>query len=93
LREAGIKVKFVGEYIGVWTVNQNFENEDLKVAYNFMGGVQIATNPWSRETAMNAVNKNLKFRLDQAADIKKNRETRSKKRVIRKRIVKYSEGD
>ena len=93
LRARGIKVKFVGEYIGVWTVNQNFENEDLKVAYNFMGGVQIATNPWNRETETNLINKGLKFRLSQAADKKRNRETRLKNRTIRKKIIKYSSED
>ena|SRR5690554_1600917 len=93
LRARGIKVKFVGEYIGVWTVNQNFENEDLKVAYNFMGGVQIATNPWNRETETNIVNKDLKYRLSQAADIKRNKEHRLKSRIVRKRIIKYSEED
>lgn len=86
LRARGIKVKFGGENY----INPHFTNEDIIVCLND-GYVTVIYNPWNRETATRIVNKGLQFKLDQASDRKKNREYRLKNRIIRKRIVKYTE--
>jgi len=88
LRARGIKVKFGGEN----TRDPHFTNEDIIVCLQD-GFVKVLFNPWNRETETNLINKGLQFRLDQAADIKKNREARQKRRVIRKKIVRYSSED
>jgi len=88
LRAKGIKVRFGGQN----TTHPHFTDEDIIVTYDD-GYVTVIYNPWNRETAMNAVNKNLKFRLEQAAEIKKNREFRLKNRIVRKKIIKYSSED
>jgi len=87
LRARGIKVKFSGQ-----NTRPHFTDEDIAVTYD-EGYVNILFNPWNRETAKNIVNKDLKFRLDQAADKKRNREYRLKNRIIRKKIVRYSSED
>jgi len=86
LRAKGIKVKFGGEN----TRDPHFTNEDIAVTYD-EGFVKVLFNPWNRETETNIINKGLQFKLDQASDRKKNREFRLKNRIIRKRIVKYTE--
>ena len=86
LRARNIVVRFGGQN----TISPHFTNEDIIVTYD-NGYVTVIYNPWNRETEKNLVNKGLQFRLDRAADIKRNREARSKKRVIWKKIVKYSE--
>ena len=88
LRAKNIKVKFGGEN----SINPHFTDEDIIVCLQD-GYVTVLFNPWDSETATRIVNKGLQFRLDRAADIKKNREYRLKNRIIRKRIIKYSEED
>ena len=86
LRAKGIKVKFGGEN----TTHPHFTDEDIIVCLQD-GFVNVLFNPWNRETEKNLINKGLQFQLDQAADKKRNREARSKKRVVWKRIIKYTE--
>ena len=88
LRAKNIKVKFGGEN----TIHPHFTDEDIIVCLN-EGYVSILFNPWNRETEKNIINKGLQFQLDQAADIKRNREYRLKNRIIRKKIVRYSSED
>jgi len=88
LRARGIVVRFGGQN----TISPHFTNEDIIVCLN-EDFVTVLFNPWNRETEKNLVNRGLQFRLDQAADIKKNREARQKRRVIRKKIIKYSSED
>lgn len=88
LRARDIVVRFGGQN----TTHPHFTNEDIIVCLD-SGYVTVIYNPWNADTAARIVNKGLQFQLDQAADIKRNRETRLKNRVIRKRIVKYSEED
>ena len=85
LRAKGIKVKFSGQ-----NTRPRFTNEDIAVTYD-EGFVNIIYNPWDSETETNIVNKGLQFQLDRAADKKRNREYRLKNRIVRKRIVKYTE--
>lgn len=88
LRARGIVVRFGGQNAAC----PHFTNEDVIVTLD-EGYVTIVPNPWDSETAMNIVNKNLRFRLSQAAEIKRNKKFRLKNRIIRKRIVKYSSED
>ncbi|MCK9456858.1 MAG: hypothetical protein M0R31_06140 [Candidatus Riflebacteria bacterium] len=88
LRARGIVVRFGGQNAAC----PHFTNEDVIVTLD-EGYVTVVYNPWNADTAARIVNKGLKFRLEQAADIKRNRETRLKNRVIRKNIVKYSSED
>ena len=86
LRSRDIVVRFGGQN----TISPHFTDEDIIVCLN-EGFVTVLFNPWNRETETNIVNKDLKFQLEQAADIKKNREYRLKNRIVRKKIIKYSE--
>ncbi|MFA5657405.1 MAG: hypothetical protein WDA37_11745 [Dysgonamonadaceae bacterium] len=88
LRSRNIVVRFGGQN----TISPHFTNEDIIVCL-YEGYVSIVYNPWNADTAARIVNKGLQFQLDQAADIKRNKEHRLKNRIVRKRIVKYSEED
>ena len=69
LRARNIVVRFGGQN----TISPHFTDEDVIVCLN-EGFVTVLFNPWNRETETNIINKGLQFRLDQAADIKRNTE-------------------
>ena len=93
LRAKNIVVRFIGES----TINPHFTDEDILVSLKD-GYVTVIYNPWNSETEMNLINKGLKFQLEKAARLKEfndrfEPEPEPKKRVIRKRIIKYSSED
>ena len=88
LRSRNIVVRFGGQN----TISPHFTNEDIIVCL-YEGYVSIVYNPWNADTATRIVNKGLQFKLDQASDVKRNREYRQKHRIVRKKIVRYSEED
>ena len=93
LRARGIVVRFGGQN----TISPHFTNEDIIVCLN-EDFVTVLFNPWNRETETNLINKGLKFQLEKAARLKEfndrfEPEPEPKKRVIRKRIIKYSSED
>ena len=90
LRSKNIKVKFGGQN----TISPHFTDEDILVSLKD-GYVTVIYNPWNRETETNLINKGLQFQLDKAARLKEFNDrfepVEPKKRVIRKKIIKYSE--
>jgi len=91
LRARGIVVRFGGQNY----ISPRFTNEDVIVTLN-EGYVNIIYNPWNRETETNLLNRGLKFQLEKAARLKEFNDRfepkpEPKKRVIRHKIIKYSE--